>query len=71
MAFSLQFNQSICLLKCGRAGCAISVGKGERNYFLCPRYHTSINILLEADEQQIFEVISLRGLALSFLISYR
>lgn len=48
----------MCLLKCGRAGYAISAGKVDRNYFVCPRYHTSINILLDADKQQIFAVIS-------------
>lgn len=45
-------------LKRGRTGCATSVGKVERNYFLCPRYHMSINVLLEANEQQIFEILT-------------
>lgn len=43
-------------LKCGGTGRATSVGKVERNCFLCPRYHTCINALLEANEQHIFEM---------------
>lgn len=44
-------------LKCGRTGCTTSVGKVGSSYFLCRKYHTSITVLLEADEQHIFEII--------------